>query len=466
MRRLLELLLAAVAVGATGVALWLYVQDAAPSATSAPTSKVRAAPAAAIDLGTPTPSNLPLAPADSLSAVFEAEQITDPMQRCMAYPTPSGYHWPQAMNAARCADLVAPGLASDRFTKAIDDGKAGEVDAHLDALVADYFAKRAPEGALQDAYGHNFWNSSETLKRSIDQWLAQAPASAHALTARGMYLVATAQQARGEDTIDNTPAQNIASMRKSLDLAQRDLEKAISLNPRIMPAYSALIYVAKLSGDRELAERAIRQATEIDPATFFPRAYLSSMYEPRWGGSFEVMDRLAEEAMPLVDQNPRLTDLKVTALAARGLPFHWAHDYPAALREFEKGLAEGSDKFYLDLAQNAAGKMSNDVRAVELLSQIVRFSPNDIAARRSRAYYLAQLGRDDWATSDLDVVLRANPHDAQALHGYATTLIHKNDNEGARAKLNESLAVDPTDQWAKETLAWMHSTGRIASPKP
>ena len=466
MRRLPELLLVVVAVGASAVALWLYVHDAAPSATSAPAPKVRAAPSGAADRGTPPPTNLPLAAAESLSAIFEAEQIADPMQRCMAYPTPSGYHWPQAMNAARCADLVAPALGWDQFTKAIDGGKAGEIDAHLDALVADYFAKRAPEGALQDAYGHNFWNSSETLKRSIDQWHAQAPASAHAFTARGMYWVATAQQARGEDTIGNTPAQNLADMRKSLDLAQRDLEKAISINPRIMPAYSALIDVARLSGKRDLAERTIRQATQIDPATFFPRAYLSDMYEPRWGGSFEAMDRLAADAMPLADQNPRLIDLKVTALAARGLPFHWAHDYASALREFEKGLAEGPDKFYLDLAQYAAGKANDNVRAVELLSQIVRFSPKDIAARRTRAYYLARLGRDDWATSDLDVVLRTNPHDAQALHGYATTLIHKNDNEGARAKLDEALAADPADQWAKETLAWMHSTGRIAAPAP
>jgi tetratricopeptide (TPR) repeat protein len=302
------------------------------------------------------------------------------------------------------------------------------------------------------------------VKRLIDQWLVQAPASAHAFTVRGIYWLATAQEARGEDTIANTPAENLTNMRKALDSAQRDLEKAISINPRVMPAYTASIHVAKLAGNRELAERSIQQATKIDPATFYPRAQLSDMYEPRWGGSFEAMDRLAADAMPLADQNPRLIDLKVTALAARGLPFHWAHDYASALREFEKGLAEGPDKFYLDLAQYAAGKANDNVRAVELLSQIVRFSPNDMDARRTRAYHLAKLGRDDWAASDLDIALAANPRDVETMRSYANLLIHKNDNEAAQAKLKELIAADPTDRWAKVTLIWMymHRTHRVA----
>jgi tetratricopeptide (TPR) repeat protein len=466
MRRVLEILLVVVAVGSCAVAVWLYVKDAAspaPSVTT-PAPNVAAAPAAALERGTPPPSSLPLATPDSLSAVFEAEQIADPMQRCIAYPTPTGYHWPQPMIAARCADALAPGLAWDTFQKAVDGGKAREIDAQLDALVADYFAKRAPEGALQHAYVANFWSPSESLKRSIDQWVAQAPASAHALAARGMHEVAIGQEARGEDTIANTPPESLANMSKALDAARRDLQKALSINPRIMPAYTALIYIAKLSGDRELAERTIQQATKVDPATFYPRAYLSNMYEPRWGGSFEAMDRIAAEAMPLVDQNPRLTDLKVTALAARGLSFHWSHDYAAALREFDKGLAEGPDKFYLDLAQYAAGEANDNVRAVELLSQIVRFSPDDMGPRRTRAYYLAKLGRDDWAASDLDIALAANPHDAKTMRTYANLLIQKNDNEGAQAKLKDLIAADPTDRWAKVTLAWMytHRTHRAA----
>jgi len=464
MRRVLELLLVVVAVGSCAVAVWMYVQGAAPSATSATAPNVRPAASTAPDRGTPPPSNLPLATADSLKAIFEAEQIADPMQRCLGYPTPTGYHWPQAMVAARCADALAPGLAWETFKSAIENGKAKEIDAHLDALVAGYFDKSVPEGAFHHAYIDDFWSSSAAVKGLFDQWLAQSPKSAHAFAARGMHWLASAQEARGEDTIANTPAENLANMRKALDMAQGDLEKAISINPRVMPAYSALIYAAKLGGNKELAERTIRQATKVDPAAFIPRAYLSDMYEPRWGGSYEAMDRIAAEAMPLLDQNPRLTDLKVTALASRGLPLHWAHDYAGALREFDKGLAEGPDRFYLDLAQYAAGETNDNVRAVELQSQIVRFAPNDAGARRTRAYYLTKLGRDDWAQSDLDIALRANPNDAKTIRAAVNLMIRKNDNEAAQAKLKELSAADPTDRWAKVTLVWMymHRTHRVA----
>jgi tetratricopeptide (TPR) repeat protein len=272
-----------------------------------------------------------------------------------------------------------------------------------------------------------------------------------------MYELAGAMNARGEDTIQNTPEEKLERMRDWVKKATKDFRRALSINRRIMPAYDELIRAAKLVGDDALAEETIRKAIEVDPANYYPRASLAGKYEPRWGGSFEEMDELARSVAPLVARNPRLANLKAMALAARGMPSYWSHDYAAALKEFENGLAEGPVRQYLELAEYAAGQARDSVKAVEIASQLVRFFPGDSNVRIGRANDLVQLGRYDWAEPDFRMVLREDPTNRKALQGYANLLMRRNDDDAAVHKLQELLVLEPSDAWAIGSLTWLYS---------
>jgi tetratricopeptide (TPR) repeat protein len=345
-------------------------------------------------------------PKDPLAAIAQAEEISDPMQRCLEFPAPRGLDWPKAYVEAFCMDTLSPSLSAHEISDAIENRKAAELDTRLDAILDGYFAHRVPEGVVYQAW-NRFRGSSATAARFVDRWLDQVPNSANARAARGMIEVERARESRGEDTIANTPGGDLEKMRAALETAQRDLEQALSANPRLLPAYVALLRVARFGGDDALAKRTLDRALGVDPAGYFVRGeYLTSL-EPRWGGSFEAMDRFAEAAAPEIAANPRLAALKLDALAARGLPFYWKHDYRTALQHFERGLAVAPDAFYLDVGQFAAGKAGDDVRAVELISQYMRFMPYDAKKYAARAYYLKRLHRDAWAEADYAVAHRS-----------------------------------------------------------
>ncbi|HET7924265.1 MAG TPA: tetratricopeptide repeat protein, partial [Rhodanobacteraceae bacterium] len=277
-----------------------------------------------------------------------------------------------------------------------------------------------------------------------------------ALAARGMWWLASAEQARGEKLASETSEKDMDRMRDALGKAKRDLSKALELNPRIMPAYSALIHATQFDDDDALAASAIEKAIAVSPQNFYPRAALAYKERPRWGGSYEAMDKIADDAARYVGSNPRLADLKAIALGERAMQPYWAKDYAEALRGFDKALAYGPEWSYLDCARYAAESSGADVRAIELLSQMLRFSPWASEQRRDRAGVLAKTGRDDWAQEDLDVVLRMQPRDKATMHSYASLMMHRKDDEGAERKLKELIAADPDDRWAATSLAWLY----------
>lgn len=451
--------LAGVAVAAFAFAMWLFLNPPEPLVVNS--TPLRHAPPAqpakpsepAAASSTPSTTSTPK---DVLTAIRDADRIADPMERCVAIPPPSKVTWPKAAIEAFCADELTPAMPWDDFKDAIDDDRVDEVDKRFDALIEGYFAGRVPEGALRHAYNDNFWGSSTERKRLIDHWLDKAPASAHAFAARGMWWVASAEQARGEKLIGETPEKDISRMENALGKAKRDLVKAIEMNPRIMPAYSALIFATKFDHDDALGQSTIEKAIAVSPENFYPRAALAYAKRPQWGGSYETMDRIAAEAEPYVAKNPRLVNLKAIAVGERAMPIYWSKNYADALRQFDKGLAYGPEWFYLDTARYAAMSAGDNVHAIELLSQMLRFSPWAAEQRRERARLLSKIGREDWAQEDLDVVLRVMPRDTATMQSYASLLIRKKDDEGAERKLRQLIAADPYNHWANASLAWLY----------
>ncbi|SFN66399.1 tetratricopeptide repeat protein [Dokdonella immobilis] len=391
-----------------------------------------------------------------LRAIRQAETIADPLERCLAYPNPVGYRWPREEIAAFCADEFTPALGWSEFKDAIEDGKAAKIDRRLDALLEGYFAGKVPEGAWMAAYSNNFSGTNALNLELVEQWINQSPGSAHALVARGMQEYAVAAAARGEKTIDETDPDALDRMSQANERARELLDKALTIDPRITPAYRVLIWIAKYESDEDLASRAMEAANRVDPANFYVRAAMMDTFEPRWGGSFEQMDQLAEDSGRFLARNPRIDNLRAMALAHRGLYLHFDKDYRGEMQEYEKGLTFGPVGFYFDLASGAATQLDDHLRAVEFTSQMLRFGPFNTDALGHRARELKKLGEDEWAMSDLERLLQIRPNDRDALGAYANSLIKAGKHAAAEARLKQLIAADPDDRWARLQLAWLY----------
>lgn len=402
-------------------------------------------------------------PSEDFSVIVrieKADQIADAHERCLAYPSPVGVRWSRELIAALCADQFTPRLSWEMFQEKIQDKQAKEIDARFDAILAGYYAGQVPEGAVRHAYYANFDYSAAAVEAMIDSWLDQSPDSAHAYVARGIHRVARAKGYRGEKFYRDTPTEAIDKMAREVELARADLERALAQDPRIWPAYGTLIDVARFTGESSLGDDALDRALRVDSKNYYVRERYSAMLEPRWGGSFEAMDEVASAAAPYLDRNPRLSLLRTIALASRGWPSYHAKDFLRALQLYELGVAEGPVWENLLTAGTSALRSGEQIRAIELYSQILRFWPWDQEARYWRAKSFAAMELDEMALADYQKVLADNPGNVFAQRDYASLLLKTDDYDGAERKLAALHAADPSDLWVAERLAWVYAYRR------
>lgn len=266
---------------------------------------------------------------------------------------------------------------------------AGSFDS-LDSLLTAYSdsARRdfRLEYRMDDAFAA-FNTASPTLESFIDDWVRARPASGNALIVRAIFYTAAGWNVRGGNAIDNTAHRRLSGANGYFSRAVSDLRQALRVVPCSLIAYKTLMAIAPYTGDTTTSRAAMDQALLIQPYSFLVRERHMLNLRPRWGGSYESMDRLAQESDSLVSRNPRLGAL------------HGFADWDRADVAERKGDLEG---------------------AVELYSRAL--STGDLwrfRLDRGRLYHRAE--RDNESLADLERALVQRPQVPELLHVLATT---------------------------------------------
>jgi len=148
-----------------------------------------------------------------------------------------------------------------------------------------------------------------SLEEPLARWSRERPTSAPAHLARAVYLQGQAWVARGAAYARNTPQQSLERMNTLLAEAKACVDSALALTPQSAEAYLVLLYITKASGDSALSRRYLTKGLEDIPGSFaLRRQYLRNLV-PRWGGSYDAMRGIADEALGMADSNPRLRAL-------------------------------------------------------------------------------------------------------------------------------------------------------------
>ena len=112
----------------------------------------------------------------------------------------------------------------------------------------------------------------------------------------------------------DTPQGSVDAMDKLLAQADTDLRHAIALDPRLRPAYSAMIHAGTLGLGRKYVSDAAQRGLAVAPDNLAIYDMLMWSDQPKWSGSLGTMSALAERAQPLADKN------SLVAHAAGGTP--------------------------------------------------------------------------------------------------------------------------------------------------
>ena len=379
-----------------------------------------------------------------LAAAKQAELIKDPLQRCLTYPDPPGSHWTAVAVQAYCRYRVQPLMPFAEMQKLIQSGQAAELDQRLAATLVAQQTQPGARGLLDRTFELAF-DGSFDQRSTLDAWKRDSPKSAFAYAASGLSYERMAHVARGSALIANTPAANQESMSRLLQQADADLQQAVVFDPKMMPAYAAMILVGGHGRGDDYTDLAIKRALAADSANFSIYDAMLWKAQPKWGGSMQAMARVAADAQKAAGANPLLTVLLEKVPAYDRLDDCECHT-EADLSTYTTLFDEVATAQQLLSAASAAESDQHLELAVVYFSEALRFAPEQTNERLHRIYALNNFDESRWAVDEATALMRASPKDADPVKARAYSYTMLNDPAHAEEDKLAVLALDPGDK--------------------
>jgi tetratricopeptide (TPR) repeat protein len=273
------------------------------------------------------------------------------------------------------------------------DRKFQALDTQLNSYQKGFEQNALEEGNLSIAF-EAFSFTDTALGPLLEQWVKSEPDSYPAHLARAKYLLALGWQARGDHNADKTSEEQFNEMKRLFGESANEAVAAIKLNPKASIAYAAIIDAAKGVSDSKAMESAYSAGIRSVPLSLSIRASVMSALRPRWGGSYDAMEKFAEDAQKYAAQNPRLESLKGAADDDKGDLALGAGDRNKAIRFYNHALDEGGDFAIAYAGRGSAYDQINRFDdALEDLSRANRLRPQDPNTLEALAYLYVHLNR-------------------------------------------------------------------------
>lgn len=312
--------------------------------------------------------------------------------------------------------MFPPGLAAaDRA--AVPDADAGAIRrlfegrqfAKLTALLEGYQAS-CDRDIRSEFAAHNgfaaFAAPVPSWKPLFDDWVRSVPDSWVPLTARAAYFKASGWKARGSKAAKDTTDEQFRRMVDDFLLAVRDLEASLRIRPRQLYAYVILMEISRNLGDRDRDARLAKKALGLYPDSYLVRHRHMISLTPRWGGTYEAMERFARESAPFAGRNPRLKVLAGFIPWDQGRRAAAAGDFPTAIALYGEALSHGETwNFLYDLADcYYRAKMYGD--ALRTLDRAMAVNPESPEGYGLRSKIRFAQGNLDEALASLETMER------------------------------------------------------------
>lgn len=331
-----------------------------------------------------------------------AERIEDPLQRCLAYPDLPGNQWPQGHAEAHCRVHAIRVIDLEEIDAYLQRGDVAGLETRLDAYLARHFSRADHGEDIHFVFDH-FSVANEQVDRISAKWLEMLPDSAYANLARGQYYRNLAWKSRGGKWASETPGENMRRMGGYAEMAIPHLRKAVDQNPRLMPAYVALLDIGMLDSRRRLAREAVERAAKHDPTCMDMARQRMRAAQPRWGGDYNEMLSIASELSQYVAMRPHLAIHVAAPYGDRGDRLSAEKQYTReAVDVLDIAIRIGSNESHMRDAARVALNLPMEEggpdswKALSLLLQESRFNAVSVWANSQIAWHLVRV-EPEWS---------------------------------------------------------------------
>jgi tetratricopeptide (TPR) repeat protein len=393
---------------------------------------------------------------EAAQAVAEA---ADPAEAELA-PEPSPEHLKARMQAAQmeCA-VQEPNW--ERLNEQIAQRDFAALDAAGEEVRVAYAGAPRCERYVWELYGLLIDN---TDLPGAEAWVQARPGSWMAHSLRAEKLVALGYERRGTRFAKDVTQEQWQGMRDAFARADRDIARALELEPGALPPYATAFWRYQASGGAKEIERALAALLERDPMTYGLRRRAIDRLTPRWGGSFAAMRKVADEAQAHVDANPRLYLLYGYAEWRIGDEYFSSRKYAEAAARYRKALEYGDIEDWYDSLANALHYQDDWKGVLETADRALATVGESGRMRLWRARALFDLGRTQESLADFDKTIELAPRWSWGLRHRAYARRQLGLVSGAIADLHASFETEKSD-WALLSLAELAEADPKAAEK-
>jgi tetratricopeptide (TPR) repeat protein len=266
----------------------------------------------------------------------------------------------------------------------------------------------------------NFADGADpALEPLFDEWVRGSQGSFMALLVRGKYHEAVGWKKRGTRFSNETSQDQTDAMGESFKRAWADLVASSKMQPRSVLPYAELMQIASTMGNSNDVTDLLAQANIVAPQNFVARLMAVRRLSPRWGGSFEAIDKILAQA--------RLDKLKPTDL--RKLEYATLDVKAAHFKDIEKRPIEALPYYtqaarvcdsYAAWAQVSSIHFDREdwLQVEAATNQYMRLRPDSVWAYNRRGWALEKQGRLKDAISDFERAAEQGSDYAQNKIGY------------------------------------------------
>lgn len=230
----------------------------------------------------------------------------------------------------------------------------------------------------------------DNLLSLLEEWEREAPASVAPLLALGQFWSWTALDARGGALAKDVKPAAWKAMRDSVWRGRQKFEASLKLHPTEV-AYSGLIDFAKLEGSGEERIMELFNASlAICPGSASMHLAAMGALVPKWGGSYEKMQAIAEAGLK---QFPALKALEADILMTKCADELGKGAPQQALEWCDKATAFGSYWGFHELRIIMLKQLGRDQDALAMVDEAIEHRPQSRTHHMTRSRLLRKLGR-------------------------------------------------------------------------
>lgn len=183
-----------------------------------------------------------------------------------------------------------------------------------------------------------FYDLDETAAKNLVRWASSSPKSYVAHLALGIYFKRRGGDARGGKYMVETPQDDIDRMSAFYKKAAEELSASLALTRKPYLSIFHLLTISMQFGDRATSLVMLRMANEVLPSNSLVRNRYAISLTPRWGGSYEQMDKFISKTK--AERVPASVVLQLEAIEHddKGYTLQERNQHAAAMRHFRSAL--------------------------------------------------------------------------------------------------------------------------------